>query len=291
MLDQAQRLRELARKESNNNVFTEGSEAVKIITVTSGKGGVGKSNFVVNLGITLQKMGKSVLIFDADVGMGNDDVLMGFLPRYNVYDIIFNNKEIEEVVIEGPYGIKLLAGGSGINKIDEIDQDKRDNFLNKLSNLKGIDYILMDTGAGINRTVLGFISCCEELVIITTPEPTSLTDAYSLMKAVNHFNIKTSAKVIINRVLNTEEGVRTFNKFKSAADRFLNIKLEHLGSISEDKKLIQSVRMQKPLVINYPNSEAAEDINNVALKLIGLNINKNRDGIQGLFKKIFSIFS
>jgi len=291
MLDQAQRLRELARKESNNNVFTEGSEAVKIITVTSGKGGVGKSNFVVNLGITLQKMGKSVLIFDADVGMGNDDVLMGFLPRYNVYDIIFNNKEIEEVVIEGPYGIKLLAGGSGINKIDEIDQDKRDNFLNKLSNLKGLDYILMDTGAGINRTVLGFISCCEELVIITTPEPTSLTDAYSLMKAVNHFNIKTSAKVIINRVLNTEEGVRTFNKFKSAADRFLNIKLEHLGSISEDKKLIQSVRMQKPLVINYPNSEAAEDINNVALKLIGLNINKNREGIQGLFKKIFSIFS
>lgn len=292
MLDQAQRLRELARKEKNNyDTFTEGNESVKIITVTSGKGGVGKSNFVVNLGISLQKMGKSVLIFDADVGMGNDDVLMGFLPRYNVYDIIFNNKEIEEVVIEGPYGIKLLAGGTGINKIDEIDQDKRDNFLNKLSNLKGLDYILMDTGAGINRTVLGFISCCEELVIITTPEPTSLTDAYSLMKAVNHFNIKNSAKVIINRVLDSEEGVRTFNKFKSAADRFLNIKLEHLGSISEDKKLIQSVRMQKPLVINYPNSEAAEDINNVALKLMGSNINKNREGIQGLFKKIFSIFS
>ena len=289
MLDQAQRLRQLAR-ETEIHIDKIGDEA-KIITVTSGKGGVGKSNFVVNLGIVLQQMGKSVLIFDADVGMGNDDVLMGFLPRYNVYDIISNNKEIDEVIIEGPHGVKLLPGGSGVNKIDEIEEWKRKEFLNKLATLKGFDYILMDTGAGINRTVLGFIKCCEELIIVTTPEPTSLTDAYSLIKAVNHFNIRTSAKVVVNRVLSDKEGEVTFNKFKNASERFLKIELEHLGNISEDRRLIQSVREQRPFVINYPNCEAATDLKKVALRLIGSNNNKKGEGVQGLFKKIFSIFS
>ena len=289
MLDQAQRLRQLAR-ETEIHIDKIGDEA-KIITVTSGKGGVGKSNFVVNLGIVLQQMGKSVLIFDADVGMGNDDVLMGFLPRYNVYDIISNNKEIDEVIIEGPHGVKLLPGGSGVNKIDEIEEWKRKEFLNKLASLKGFDYILMDTGAGINRTVLGFIKCCRELIIVTTPEPTSLTDAYSLIKAVNHFNIRTSAKVVVNRVLSDKEGEVTFNKFKNASERFLKIELEHLGNISEDRRLIQSVREQRPFVINYPNCEAATDLKKVALRLIGSNNNKKGEGVQGLFKKIFSIFS
>lgn len=289
MLDQAQRLRQLAR-EKEIETDKSGDEA-KIITVTSGKGGVGKSNFVVNLGITLQQMGKSVLIFDADVGMGNDDVLMGFLPRYNVYDIIFNNKEINDVIIEGPHGIKLLPGGSGINKIDEIEESRRKEFLNKLASLKGFDYILMDTGAGINRTVLGFIKCCEELIVVTTPEPTSLTDAYSLIKAVNYFNIRSSAKVVVNRILSDKEGEATFNKFKNASERFLNIKLEHLGNISEDRRLIQSVREQRPFVINYPNCEAAVDIKKVALRLVGANNNKKGEGVQGLFKRIFSIFS
>lgn len=292
MLDQAQKLRQLAKENDVEEIIShKESEGAKIITVTSGKGGVGKSNFVVNLGITLQKMGKSVLIFDADVGMGNDDVLMGFLPRYNVYDIIFNNKEIEDVIIEGPYGVKLLAGGTGVNKIDEIDDEKRKDFLNKLDKLSGFDFILMDTGAGINRTVLGFIKCCEELIVITTPEPTSLTDAYCLIKAVDHFKIKSSAKVIVNRVIEREEGEITFNKFKNAAERFLNIQLEHLGSISEDRKLIQAVREQKPFVINHPNCEAAQDIKKVALKLCGSKVNNGGEGIQGLFKKIFSIFS
>lgn len=299
MLDQAERLRKLV-EERNLETFSEDSRSKnlfsnttsKIITVTSGKGGVGKSNFVVNLGITLQKMGKSVLIFDADVGMGNDDVLMGFLPRHSIYDIIFNDMEIEEVMIEGPYGIKLLPGGSGVNRIEEISEIQRERFLYKLGSLKEFDFILMDTGAGINKSVLGFIHCCDELIIITTPEPTSLTDAYSLVKAVTHFKIKSTAEVIINRVMDYKEGEITFNKFNTATSKFLNINLQYLGSIKEDRKLIQAVRQQKPFVINYPNCEAAADIRKVALKLCGSGGgNEKRTGIQGLFKKIFGVFT
>jgi flagellar biosynthesis protein FlhG len=285
MLDQAQRLRQMAA----GNKLDKKQSSPKIITVTSGKGGVGKSNFVVNLGLTLQKNGKKVLIFDADVGMGNDDVLLGFLPKYNVFDIIFNNKDIDDVIVTGPYGIKLLPGGSGITRVNEITNAQRNNFLDKLSKIEDLDYILMDTGAGINRSVLGFIACCDELIILTTPEPTSLMDAYSLIKAVVHFNIKSKAKVVINRTLDKNEGEETYEKFRTAVKTFLKIEVEYIGSVAEDKKLVQAVRSQKPFVIDSPNCEASQDILKISNKLLG--IESSGTGVQGLFKKIFNIFS
>lgn len=286
MLDQAQRLRQMAI-----NKETPVKVSPKIITVTSGKGGVGKSNFVVNLAITLQKMGNKVLIFDADVGMGNDDVLMGFLPKYNVFDIILNGKDIDDVVVTGPFGVKLLPGGSGISRVNEISNYQRTRFLDKLSKLEDIDYILMDTGAGINRSVLGFIACCEELIVLTTPEPTSLMDAYSLLKAVAHFKIKTEAKVVINRTIEKNEGQETFNKFQNAVKNFLKMDTFYLGNIAEDKKLVQAVRNQEPFVIATPNCEAANDVNAIAKKLTGTLSNESGIGVQGLFRKIFNLFS
>ena len=290
MLDQASTLRQLAEENYKINCKNK-NRTTKILTITSGKGGVGKSNIVVNLGITLQKMGKKVLIFDADIGMGNDDVLIGCFPKYNIFDVIFNNKNIEDVIIEGPLGIKLLPGGSGLSRVDDLTEVQRKSFLNKLENIEGFDYILMDTGAGINRSVLGFIACSDEFIVVTTPEPTSLTDAYSLIKAVSHFKIRENGSVIINRVLDEEEGADTFAKFSNASSRFLNIKLNFLGMVSEDVKLVKSVRTQKPLCINYPNSEAARDIENIAKKLEGLVLREHNLGVQRLFKKIFSIFS
>lgn len=290
MLDQASTLRQLAEKNCKDNCSNE-SRTTKILTITSGKGGVGKSNIVVNLGITLQKMGKKVLIFDADMGMGNDDVLIGCFPKYNIFDVIFNKKNIEDVIIEGPLGVKLLPGGSGLSRVDDLTEVQRKSFLNKLENIEGFDYILMDTGAGINRSVLGFIACSDEFIVVTTPEPTSLTDAYSLIKAVSHFKIKESGSVIVNRVLDEEEGTDTFEKFSKASSKFLNMKLNFLGMVSEDVKLVKSVRSQKPLCINYPNSAAAKNIENIAERLEGLVLREHNLGVQRLFKKIFSIFS
>lgn len=286
MLDQAEALRKLVNSEEQEQKNT----STKIITVTSGKGGVGKSNFVVNLAISLQNKGKKVLIFDADLGMGNDDVLMGLYPKYNIFDIIFNGLELEDIIIEGTNGVSLIPAGSALSKAQELSESEKKSFLGKLEVLDQYDYILMDTGAGVNKDVLSFIAASEELIIVTTPEPTSITDAYSLVKTTDHYKLKTKAKIIINKAFTIEEGEETYNKFNRAVSRFLKIEVEYLGCILEDKKLVQSVRQQKPFIILYPNCDAAKGIENITMKLIGEEIS-SLNGARGLFKRLFNIFS
>lgn len=288
MLDQATLLRKLVSEEGNNTGINE--KRSKIITVTSGKGGVGKSNFVVNLGIILQNKGKKVLIFDADLGMGNDDVLMGLYPKNNIFDIIFTDLTLKDIIIQGSSGVSLIPAGTGLNKIEELTDEERSTFLKKLEQLDEFDYILLDTGAGVNKDILSFISASEELIIITTPEPTSLTDAYSLIKAADYFKLKDKAKVIVNKAFTPEEGIETFNKFNNAVSKFLKIRIEYLGYIADDKKLVQSVRQQKPFVLSYPNCEASKCIESIAMKLIGQEISSS-GGAKGLFKKLFNLFS
>ena len=286
MLDQAENLRKLML----NSEEKKGKSKTKVITVTSGKGGVGKSNFVVNLAISLQNKGKKVLIFDADVGMGNDDVLMGVYPKYNIFDIIFTRKKIEDIIILGPSGVSLLPAGSGLNKIEDLQEAERSLFLEELESLNGFDYIFMDTGAGINRSILSFIAASEELIIITTPEPTSLTDAYSLIKAADHFKIKNHAMVVVNKAFTLAEGIEVYNKLERAVNKFLKLDLEYLGCILEDKKVLQSVRQQKPFILEYPTCDASKSVENIARKILGQNI-KDSIGAKDLFKKLFNIFS
>ena len=285
MMDQAEVLRQLVNR---NNVEKEKS---KIITVTSGKGGVGKSNFIVNLAITLSKEGKKVLLFDADIGMGNDDVLMGIYHKYNIMDVINGEVSIEEGIIEGPNGIHLLPGGTGINNIEDLTEEQREKFINEIDNVDGYDYILIDTGAGINRTVLAFVASSDEAIFILTPEPTSLTDGYSLFKALKHFKIETHVNIVINRALSEEEGRATFSKFDLATRRFLNRYPTYLGCIYEDKHLTMAVRNQTPVVIKYPKSEAARSIVRVAARVMGKENSIKGNGAKGLFNKLFDIFS
>jgi flagellar biosynthesis protein FlhG len=286
MLDQAEALRKLAINEGEQDK----NSGTKIITITSGKGGVGKSNFVVNLAIALQNKGKKVLIFDADLGMGNDDVLMGLYPKYNIFDIIYTDLEIKDIIIEGTNGVSLIPAGSALSKAQELEEEQRKLFLEKLETLDEYDYILMDTGAGVNRDVLSFIAASEELIVITTPEPTSLTDGYSLIKATDHYKLKNKAKIIVNKAFTHEEGQETYNKFDRAVSRFLKIEIEYLGCILEDRKLVQSVRQQKPFIVLYPNCDAAKGIEDISLKLVGQEISSS-NGAKGLFKRLFNIFS
>ena len=287
MLDQAESLRRLA----NGELSVSKRNKTKIITITSGKGGVGKSNFVVNLAINLVKKGKRVLIFDADIGMGNDDVLMGIYPKYSVLDLINGSLAIEDIIVEGPEGIKLLPGGSGLNNIEDLEQTQREIFLRKIEMLEGFDYIFIDTGAGISRSVLAFISCCDEVILVTTPEPTSLTDGYSLLKAVNHFKIKTKANIVVNKVLEKKEGEKTFLKLKAAVNRFLALDINYLGYIFDDRKITMSVRNQLPFIIGYPYCDASKCIEEITIKILGNSNDIDGSGAKGLFKRLFSIFS
>lgn len=287
MLDQAENLRRLANGEDIQNK----NKRAKIITITSGKGGVGKSNFVVNLAINLVRKGKRVLIFDADIGMGNDDVLMGIYPKNSVLDLINGRYEIDEIVAEGPEGVKLLPGGSGLNNIEDLDESQRELFLRKIERLEGFDYIFIDTGAGVSRSVLAFISCSDEVILVTTPEPTSLTDGYSLLKAVSHFKIKDKANVVINKVLERKEGERTFFKLKNVIDKFLKIDINFLGYIYDDKKITMSVRNQVPFIIGYPFCDASKCLEEITLKILKINDETNGGGAKNLFKRLFSIFS
>ena len=288
MLDQASSLRKLVNEDEEK---PEGNiKRSKIITVTSGKGGVGKSNFVVNRGILLQNKGYKVLIFDADLGMGNDDVLMGLYPKNNIFDIIFTDLTLKDIIIEGTNGVSLIPAGTGLNKIQELTEEQRKLFLDKLTQLDEFDYILMDTGAGVNKDILAFISASQELIIITTPEPTSLTDAYSLIKAADYFKLKDRAKVVVNKAFTKEEGIETFNKFDRAVSKFLKIKVEYLGCILDDRKLVHSVRQQKPFVLLYPNCDASKSLETIASKILGQEVD-SLDGAKGVFKKLFNLFS
>lgn len=288
-MDQAAKLRQLFKSKDDFNKDLGMNS--RVITITSGKGGVGKSNFVINMGITLQKMGKKVLIFDADIGMGNDDVLMGMVSRHNIYDFIKNDLSIEEVIMHGPEGINLLPGGSGLMNVEDLTESERERFLEKLSQITGYDYILIDTGAGISRSVLAFIACAEELIVVTTPEPTSMTDAYSLLKAVNHYKIKNKASLVVNRIFSIEEGNKTFNKMEKVVSTFLNIDLRNIGFISDDKELVKSVRAQKPVVLRAPKSESARDLRKIAERIDGIEKTEIKNDMKGFFKKMFNLFS
>lgn len=288
MLDQAESLRKLANGGAND--FSNRKKA-RIITITSGKGGVGKSNLVVNLAISLQRQGQKVMIFDADIGMGNDDVLMGIYPRYNVLDLMKGDMSIEDVLVDGPEGIKLLSGGSGLNNIEDLQQHEREQFLKKIENIKGFDYIFIDTGAGISRSVLAFIACADDVIIVTTPEPTSLTDAYSLLKAVKHFKINKETSIVVNRIFEKNEGEQTFFKVQRAVGKFLKLEIKYLGSIDDDRKLVMAVREQSPVVISYPNSNVAKCIKEISEKIINEKKQTKGSGAEGLFKRLFNIFS
>ena len=204
--------------------------------------------------------------------------------------MILNNKSINDVVINGPLGIKILCGGTGLSRLDDLTKTQREILINKLGEIINFDYILIDTGAGINRTVMAFIECSHEVFIVTTPEPTALTDAYSLLKTLWIHNVKSSAKVIVNKVLSDEEGNNTFNRFNSSANRFLGASLVHLGNVAEDKRLLQAVRMQKPVVLSFPTSEVSKNIEDIAKKLEGTSYSSS-NSIQGIFKKMLNIFS
>lgn len=292
MKDQAARLRELMNygtmKQSKPPV--QKADNTRVIAVASGKGGVGKSNLVANLAIALCQKGKKVVVFDADLGMANLDILMGLAPRYTLYDVLYGEKKLEDVIISGPAGVQVVPGASGIQELANLNPQQQKRLLDSLHNVAGTaDYLLIDTGAGISRVVLAFLGAAHEVIIVSTTEPTSLTDAYGLIKILAKYGDNSEIKTVINRVTNKKEGENTSRRLRMTALRFLNIELENLGFIREDKMLIRAVKEQQPLLLKYPFSYASEDIQLIAGNLLNMMIEKPL-GVQKFFHRLYRLF-
>lgn len=238
---------------------------VKTIAITSGKGGVGKTNVAANLALEMKKSGKNVMILDADLGLSNIDVLFQLTPRYNLQHVLSGEMSLNDIVIEGPRGIKILPAGSGVQELTALDEFQRLKLLEGFDSYEGdIDYLIIDTAAGISENVAFFCIASQEIVVVTTPEPTSITDAYALIKVLFTRYQEKQFKILVNCVRDSEEGFEVFRSLSKVAERFLNISLDYMGFIPFDDSLRKAVRAQRAVVDVYPRSISSKQFTEVA---------------------------
>ena len=294
MQDQATRLRQLVGdKTEYKTLVTEDNSAslragAKVLAVTSGKGGVGKTNITVNLAIALKRAGKKVLVIDADLGMANVDVVLGSRSHKHLLNLLEDGVELNNVLINGPYGVKYISGGSGIEKAIDFSMEQRRLLMQKLAACGSqADIILLDTGAGLGKNVMDFVLAADEVLLITTPEPTALTDAYAMMKAYSMYAKEKNLRLIINRVYDEQESKDVAAKLKQTAERFLQMPIDCLGYVYEDSAVMRSVRQQTPFLVANANCTAAKCIEALAASLLyGREMTVKR-GWKGFLQEIF----
>jgi len=241
----------------------------RVIAITSGKGGVGKSNIVANLGFVLSQSGKKVLILDADLGLGNLDVLLGLTPKYNLSHAITGAKTISEIVIEGPGKVKILPAPSGIQELSDLSDEQKTRMLTALDLLiDSVDIFLIDTGAGISSNVMHFNSSAPEIMVVVSPEPTSITDAYALMKVLSLDYSRKQFKLVVNLARSSKEATEVYRQLELVADRFLDIEIEYMGYVLIDENVKRGVRLQKTVSEIYPDTKASRCFVSLAKKIV-----------------------
>lgn len=268
-MDQAEQLRNII-KASN---VKRSRPLARVITVTSGKGGVGKSNTAINLAIQFRKMGKKVVILDADFGLANIEIMFGAVPKHNLSDLIYQGMNIKDIITWGPMDVGFISGGSGIAGLSNLNRDYLTYIIQNLSELDSMtDVIIVDTGAGISDAVLEFLVASGEIILVTTPEPTSITDSYSLLKALNgHPRFQreaTQIRMLANRVESAAEGEGLFQKLNVVVSRYLKLPITYLGAVPQDPHLSKAVMQQQPVSIQDPQAKSAQAYEEIAAKLM-----------------------
>lgn len=287
-MDQAEQLRNIIKANKNPQ-----KPLARVITVTSGKGGVGKSNTSINLAIQFRKMGQRVIILDADFGLANIEIMFGTVPKHNLFDLIYNGKKIKDIITWGAGDVGFISGGSGIVGMSNLSKDYLTYIIQNLAQLDTIaDIIIIDTGAGISDAVLEFLVASGEIILVTTPEPTSITDSYSLLKALNRhprFSKEVSQiKVLANRVNKPSEGDNLFNKLEVVANRYLKLPITFLGAIPWDRQLTEAVMQQTPVSLSHPNAKSALAFEAVTAKLMGEDKPVKKRGMAAFFSHIIA---
>jgi len=278
--------------DQNNTLNSpETSTVQRVIAVTSGKGGVGKSNFVANLSLALADLGKKVLIIDADLGLANVELLFGVNPKTTLLNYLNSDTEIENLITPLQNNVDLISGGAGLLELASLNAKQRKKIVQLIENLpQDYDIILIDTGAGINKEVMGFVAAAREVVLIITPEPTSITDAYTMLKMLSRHKLNQEIYLVVNRVQNEKEGEKIAARITDAAGKFLNLKPQRLGYIFEDRHLPDAVRQMRPLYLNYPNSLVAKNLQTIARKLTNEQSAKPGEKLSNFFTKLLRIF-
>ncbi|WP_022851728.1 MinD/ParA family protein [Limisalsivibrio acetivorans] len=279
MTDQAYNLRKKAWEKKRRASY---------ISVSSGKGGVGKTNFVVNLAYWLAKMGKKVLVFDADLGLANIDILLNLTVKSSIRKYLRGEAEMEDLLKKDVYGFDVVPAASGFAELTKLDDEEFEKLVEIFVSMDTMyDYILFDTGAGISDTVTRFAAIADNVIVMTQPEPTAITDAYAFMKVVHFEHGVDKVQFVLNRVEDVPGVKSIYMSMKNVAMKFLNIDLELLGHLREDKQLISAVRQQKPVSEVSPNGSYSRDIYNIARKIVGLPKEKEKPGLYGILKGVF----
>ncbi|PIE59697.1 MAG: flagellar synthesis regulator FleN [Desulfobulbus propionicus] len=268
-LDQANTLRAMNTKTAESTDQHTRASTTRVFAVTSGKGGVGKTAVVANISVLLAERGKRVLILDADLGLANIDVVFGLAPSYNLNHFFSNKQDLRSILVDGPKGIKILPAGSGVQRFTRLDANEKMRLLEALDAMHNdFDYVIIDTEAGISENVTYFNTAAHEILVVTTPEPTAITDAYALMKLLStqyhekHFNL------IVNFIKNEEEALEVYRKLTMVANRYLDISIDYTGSIPRDKMMIDAIRKQQVLVELFPESKTSAAFSALAHSII-----------------------
>ncbi len=294
-MDQAEGLRNIIKKQDIQQTRKPAGKTARVITVTSGKGGVGKSSISVNLAIALSQMGKRVVVLDADFGLANVEIMLGIHPRYNLADLMFRGRSMTDIITYGPEEVGFISGGSGIEEMANLTREQVFHLVHKLSELDRLaDVIIVDTGAGIGNTVLEFVAASSEVLLVTTPEPTSITDAYALLKSLNSCSSynsgQTVVKMVANQVRNHGDADELFKKIGVVVNKFLDIQIEYLGAVPYDANMSRAVIRQEPVILSAPRSMSAYSLNGIAGKLENRERRTgHRPGIMQLFSSVIQM--
>ncbi len=287
-IDQATKLREIAFESSRSRPTStlDMAKRAKIIAITSGKGGVGKTNFSVNMAILLAKRGKKVALVDLDFGLANVDILLNVTAPYSLEHLFNGTKKIDDIAVDAPGGFKIIPGGSGLSNLTEINEQQRRFFLENFKKLAADnDYVLFDTAAGIAPNVIQFVLAADEVIVITTDEPTAITDAYAMIKVLSQKKRDVHLNFVLNMVKSREKAKITFKRIKNVVKQFLKIELHDLGHIVADSNLKDAVIKRKPFVLQYPFSSGAKSLKEVAAKIL-----QEENSNKGVLSKFFNFF-
>lgn len=273
----------------NEHKSARGFSKVRTIAITSGKGGVGKTNIATNLAMLFRKYKKRVLLIDLDLGLANVDILLGLHPEYTLQDVIEGRKEMKDIVLQGPEGIMIVPGSSGIEELTNLNEAQKKQLFRGLGELdEEVDVAIVDTGAGISSNVLSFVLAANEILLITTPEPTAITDAYAMIKVLSRRRKELNIKLVVNLSSSREEAESTMKNISSVARRFLGIDIQYLGYMLSDPNVSIASRRQKSFVKEYPNTIATSCLNKMVVSFLNNDDGTQALGIEGYFRRIVS---